>query len=83
VLLEKPFAGVAAKAPASARGAKITTAALKSGPVSDAAWLVPPSKGGQKWAVDSWIYANGENPAIVKAEDWYISDLDSLPAPKK
>jgi hypothetical protein len=34
---------------------------------------------GQKWAVDSWIYKNGENPAVVKAEDWYISDLESLP----
>ena len=33
----------------------------------------------QKWAVDSWIYANGENPAIVKAEEWYISSLDNLP----
>ena len=35
---------------------------------------------GQRWAVDSWIYANGENPAIVKAEEWYISDLGALPA---
>jgi hypothetical protein len=35
----------------------------------------------QRWAVDSWIYANGENPAIVRAEDWYIADLDSLPKP--
>ena len=34
---------------------------------------------GQKWAVDSWIYANGENPAIVEAERWYISSLDQLP----
>jgi hypothetical protein len=34
---------------------------------------------GQKWAVDSWIYANGENPAIVEAERWYISSLDKLP----
>lgn len=37
------------------------------------------NKSGQKWAVDSWIYKNGENPAVVKAEDWYITDLDSLP----
>ena len=37
----------------------------------------------QRWAVDSWIYANGENPAIVKAEEWYISSLDNLPKPKK
>jgi hypothetical protein len=41
------------------------------------------SNPGQRWAVDSWIYANGENPAIVVAEDWYISDLDSLPKSKK
>ncbi len=34
---------------------------------------------GQRWAVDSWIYANGENPAIVKAEDWYLTGLDSMP----
>jgi hypothetical protein len=34
---------------------------------------------GQRWAVDSWIYANGENPAIVEAERWYISSLDELP----
>ncbi len=37
------------------------------------------TKDKQRWAVDSWIYANGENPAIVKAEEWYIADLDSLP----
>lgn len=36
--------------------------------------------GNQRWAVDSWIYANGENPAIVKAEQWYIATLDRLPA---
>jgi hypothetical protein len=38
-----------------------------------------PSPGGQRWAVDSWIEANGENPAIVEAEKWYIDDLSSLP----
>lgn len=38
---------------------------------------------GQRWAVDSWIYANGENPAIVRAEEWYISSLDELPKPKQ
>ena len=38
---------------------------------------------GQRWAVDSWIYANGENPAIVKAEDWYLEDLASLPKPSR
>ncbi len=35
--------------------------------------------GGQRWAVDSWIYQNGENPAIVETEKWYIDDLGSLP----
>lgn len=35
---------------------------------------------GQRWAVDSWIYANGENPAVVKAEEWYMTSLDALPA---
>ncbi len=34
---------------------------------------------GQKWAVDSWIYANGENPAIVEVEKWYIDSLSNLP----
>jgi hypothetical protein len=34
---------------------------------------------GQRWAVDSWIYENGENPAIVEAERWYISSLEELP----
>jgi hypothetical protein len=45
--------------------------------------LVPASPGGQRWAVDSWIYANGENPAIVRAEEWYISSLEELPQPKR
>ncbi|MEM8626486.1 MAG: hypothetical protein AAGF32_00980 [Pseudomonadota bacterium] len=35
--------------------------------------------GNQRFAVDSWIYANGENPAIVEAEKWYIEDLNNLP----
>lgn len=38
------------------------------------------NKSGQKFAVDSWIYANGENPAIVETEKWYIADLGSLPS---
>lgn len=33
----------------------------------------------QRWAVDSWIYENGENPAIVETDKWYIDDLGSLP----
>jgi hypothetical protein len=36
----------------------------------------------QKWAVDSWIYQNGENPAIVEAERWYNKDLHNLPKPR-
>lgn len=35
----------------------------------------------KKWAVDSWIYANGENPAIVEADKWYTKDLNNLPKP--
>jgi hypothetical protein len=38
---------------------------------------------GQTWAVDSWIFANGENPAIVETEKWYISSLDELPPPTR
>ena len=36
----------------------------------------------QKWAVDSWIYVNGENPAIVEAERWYVKTLAELPKPR-
>jgi hypothetical protein len=35
----------------------------------------------KRFAVDSWIHANGENPAIVAAETWYLAGLESLPAP--
>lgn len=38
---------------------------------------------GQRWAVDSWIYANGENPAVVEAEKWYITQLAELPKPMR
>jgi hypothetical protein len=71
VLVEKPFAGISE---APARKVK-----AKAQPVV----AVAASPGGQRWAVDSWIYENGENPAVVKAEEWYISDLDSLPAPTR
>jgi len=37
------------------------------------------NEGGQRYAVDSWIYENGVNPAVVKAEEWYLEDLDNLP----
>ena len=34
------------------------------------------NKTGQKYAVDSWLFDQGENPAVVKVEDWYIKDRD-------
>jgi hypothetical protein len=34
------------------------------------------NKSGQKYAVDSWLFDNGENPAVVKVEDWYIKDSE-------
>lgn len=43
--------------------------------------VIEETSGGRRYAVDSWIHANGENPAIVEAEAWYISDLESLPKP--
>jgi hypothetical protein len=33
----------------------------------------------QKWAVDSWIYENGENPTVIEAEKWYEKGQDNLP----
>ena len=41
------------------------------------------SQGGQRWAVDSWIYANGENPAVVEVEKWYIEAIEDLPKPTR
>jgi hypothetical protein len=41
--------------------------------------VIRETKTSQRWAVDSWIYANGENPAIVETEKWYIDDLGNLP----
>jgi len=35
------------------------------------------NKSGQKYAVDSWLFDNGENPAVVKVEDWYIKDSEN------
>ena len=34
---------------------------------------------GQRYAVDSWSGPQGENPAVVKVEDWYIKDINNLP----
>jgi len=36
-------------------------------------------KSGVRWAVDSWIYENGENPAVVKANEWYVASINELP----
>jgi hypothetical protein len=41
--------------------------------------VIQEKKTGQKFAVDSWIYIQGENPAVVEVEKWYIKDLDNLP----
>lgn len=41
------------------------------------------NESGQRWAVDSWIYANGENPAVVKAEEWYVASINELPKATK
>jgi hypothetical protein len=35
------------------------------------------TKSGQKYAVDSWLFDQGENPAVVKVEDWYIKDSEN------
>jgi hypothetical protein len=45
--------------------------------------VIHETKTAQRWAVDSWIYENGENPAIVETEKWYIEDLGSLPVATK
>jgi hypothetical protein len=38
---------------------------------------------GQKWAVDRWPFDQGENPAVVKVEEWYIPDDGSDPTKPK
>jgi hypothetical protein len=43
--------------------------------------VIKEKKSGQKYAVDSWIHKQGENPAVVKVQEWYIKDLASLPKP--
>jgi hypothetical protein len=37
------------------------------------------TKTGQRYAVDSWIGANGEDPAVVEVEKWHIKNIDNLP----
>jgi hypothetical protein len=36
-----------------------------------------PQGTGQRWAVDGWMFASGENPAIIETEKWYIEEKDS------
>ncbi len=79
VVIEKPFGG--ATMPLAKKNLKTDPPSMTVSATIDITH--PATTGGQRWAVDSWIYANGENPAIVKAEEWYISDLASLPAPRK
>ena len=38
--------------------------------------ILKENKSGQKYAVDRWPFDQGENPAIVKVEDWYIKDTE-------
>jgi hypothetical protein len=45
--------------------------------------VIKETKSGQQFAVDSWIYKNGENPAVVETEKWYIAGLDNLPSPTR
>lgn len=45
--------------------------------------VIRETSNGTTWAVDSWIYANGENPAIVETDKWYMSTLNELPARTK
>src|SRR5262249_31060487 len=40
--------------------------------------IILETKTGQRWAVDSWIGDNGENPSITKIEDWYLKSASSL-----
>ena len=39
--------------------------------------IIRETKTSQRWAVDSWIGDNGENPAITKLEDWYLKGARS------
>lgn len=65
---ERPAAQKVKKA---AKGGKGGTASLVP---SEPA---PVAKVGQRWAVDGWMFASGENPAIIEAEKWYIEEKDS------
>jgi hypothetical protein len=40
--------------------------------------VIRETKMSQRYAVDCWIYANGENPAVVEVEKWCIKDIDNL-----
>ncbi|HKB00162.1 MAG TPA: hypothetical protein VKD02_05300 [Methyloceanibacter sp.] len=36
--------------------------------------ILKEKESGQKYAVDRWPFDQGENPAVVKVDDWYIKD---------
>jgi hypothetical protein len=38
--------------------------------------ILKEKESGQKYAVDRWPFDQGENPAVVKVEDWYIKDAE-------
>ena len=38
--------------------------------------ILKEKESGQKYAVDRWPFYQGENPAVVKVEDWYIKDAN-------
>jgi hypothetical protein len=38
--------------------------------------ILKEKESGQKYAVDRWPFDQGENPAVVKVEDWYIKDRE-------
>ena len=39
--------------------------------------IIRETKTSQRWAVNSWIGDNGENPSITKLEDWYLKGARS------
>jgi hypothetical protein len=38
--------------------------------------ILKEKESGQKYAVDRWPFDQGENPAVVKVENWYIKDRE-------
>jgi hypothetical protein len=59
-----PFISILNASPSSFCGAPHWSAILKE------------KESGQKYAIDRWPFDQGENPAVVKVEDWYIKDRE-------